>query len=104
MLPPGPITWLGFSQGVATAARWSANGLPAPRRLVFWGGLLPEDIPATRLIGIPVTFVVGERDQWAPPARIEAQAAVLRAAGVGVEVVAFDGGHRISAEVLSTLV
>lgn len=104
LIPPVPITVLGFSQGVATAARWAVNGAPAPRRLVCWGGLLPEDVPASRLAAIPVTFVVGSRDEWAPPGRVEAQAAVLRAAGVEVEVLPFDGGHEIAAEVVAALV
>jgi predicted esterase len=104
LIPPVPITVLGFSQGVATAARWAVSGAPAPRRLVCWGGLLPEDLPAPRLAAIPVTFVVGHRDEWAPPGRVEAQAAMLRAAGVAVEVLPFDGGHEIAAEVLAALV
>jgi predicted esterase len=103
VVPPVPLTLLGFSQGVATAVRWAASGTPAPTRLVCWGGLLPEDVPAAGLSAVPVTFVVGERDEWAPPERVEAQAAALGAAGVSVEVVRFDGGHEIESEVLASL-
>jgi predicted esterase len=103
VIPPVPLTVLGFSQGVATAARWVIGGAIAPRRLVCWGGVLPEDVSAARLAAIPVTFVVGDRDDWASPARIEAQAEALRAAGVSVEVVAFDGGHELNPEVLRSL-
>jgi dienelactone hydrolase len=66
VIPPVPLTLLGFSQGVATAVRWAASGTAAPKRLVCWGGLLPEDVPAAGLSAFPVTFVVGERDEWAP--------------------------------------
>ena len=104
LIPSVPLTILGFSQGVATASRWVAHSVPPPRRLVCWGGLLPDDISAPRLAGIPVTFVVGSRDEWAPPGRVEAQAAMLRAAGVAVELVPFDGGHEIAVEVLAALV
>jgi predicted esterase len=104
LLPPVPLTLFGFSQGVATAARWVVSGTPAPRRLVCWGGLLPEDITAAGFAAVPVTFVVGDRDEWAPPERVEAQAAALRAEGVAVEVISFDGGHEIRAEVLEALV
>ena len=104
LIPPVPLTILGFSQGVATAARWAANGVPALRRLVCWGGLLPEDVPAAGLSALPVTFVVGERDEWAPIARVEEQAAALRATGASVQVVPFHGGHELNSEVLLSLV
>ena len=104
LVPPVPLTVLGFSQGVATAARWAVATSPAPVRLVAWGSLLPEEIPAARLAAMRVTYVVGEQEAWAPPAAVEAQAAALGNAGVRVEVVRFDGGHEIRAEVLGRLV
>ncbi len=103
LVPPVPLTVLGFSQGVATAARWAVNAAPAPVRLVAWGSLLPEEIPAARLLPIRVTYVVGEQETWAPPATVEAQAAALGGAGVQVDVVRFDGGHEIRPEVLQRL-
>jgi predicted esterase len=104
LVPPVPLTVLGFSQGVATAARWAVATTPAPIRLVCWGGLVPEELPPSRLASIRLTYVVGEREEWAPPAAVEAQAASFRAAGVAVEVVRFDGGHEIRPEVLARLV
>ena len=103
LVPPVPLTVLGFSQGVATAARWAVTTQPAPVRLVAWGSLLPEEIPAARLAPIRVTYVVGEQEAWAPPAAVEAEAAVLKEAGVRVEVVRFAGGHEIRPEVLQRL-
>jgi len=103
VVPPVPLTVLGFSQGVATAARWAVATSPTPVRLVSWGGLLPEEIPAARLAKIRVTYVVGEREEWAPLPAVEAQAASLRSAGVAVEVVEFDGGHEILPEVVLRL-
>jgi predicted esterase len=104
LVPPVPLTVLGFSQGVATAARWAVATTPAPVRLVAWGGLLPEEIPAVRLAPIRVTYVVGEQEAWAPPAAVEAQASALGNGGVRVDIVRFDGGHEIRAEVLGRLV
>ena len=46
VVPPVPLTILGFSQGVATAARWAVCTSPAPVRLIAWGGLVPEEITA----------------------------------------------------------
>jgi predicted esterase len=103
LVPPVPLTVLGFSQGVATAARWAVNAAPAPVRLVAWGSLLPEETPAARLLPIRVTYVVGEQETWAPPPAVEAQAAALGSAGVRADVVRFTGGHEIRPEVLTRL-
>ena len=65
---------------------------------------MPEEIPAARLVPIRLTYVVGEQEEWAPPAAVEAQAAAYRQAGVSVEVHRFDGGHEIRADVLGRLV
>jgi predicted esterase len=95
LVPRVPLTILGFSQGVATAARWAVATSPSPVRLVCWGGLVPEEIPAASLLPIQLTYVVGEREEWAPPPAVESQAASLRSAGVSVQVHRFDGGHEI---------
>jgi len=104
LIPPVPLTVLGFSQGVATAARFATATAPAPHRLVCWGGLVPEDVSPARLSAIRVTLVVGEREEWAPPAAVEAQAVALRAAGVAADVLRFDGGHELRPEVVARLV
>ena len=103
LIPQVPLTVLGFSQGVATAARYAVASTPAPVRLICWGGLVPEEIAPKRLGAIRVTLVVGEREEWAPPAAVEAQAATLRAAGVVAEVLRFNGGHEIRPEVVARL-
>ena len=97
------LTVLGFSQGVATASRWAATTRPPPARLVCWGGLVPEEIPAARLADIRLTYVVGEQEEWAPLPAVEAQAASFRGAGGTVDVVRFDGGHEIRSDVVSRL-
>lgn len=103
LVPELPLTVLGFSQGVATASRWAATTRPPPARLVCWGGLVPEEIPAARLADIRLTYVVGEQEEWAPLPAVEAQAASFRGAGGTVDVVRFDGGHEIRSDVVSRL-
>ncbi len=103
LVPPVPLTIFGFSQGVATATRWAVATVPAPVRLVCWGGLLPPDVPAASLAGIRLTYVVGEREEWASPPAVEAQAAHFAAAGVSVEVIRFDGGHEVRPEIVAQL-
>lgn len=98
---------LGFSQGAATAARWAAFGATRPSSLTLWGGLLPEDLDLValreRLAGAPLTFVVGDADQFRSEERITAQATRLRDAGLEARVVTYAGGHHLSAEVLGSL-
>jgi len=96
LIPPVPLTVLGFSQGVATA--------PVPVRLVCWGGLVPDEIAAASLVPIRLTYVVGEQEEWAPVSAVEAQAAGFRAGGVLVDVIRFEGGHEIRPEVAARLV
>ena len=104
LVPPVPLTVLGFSQGVATAARWAVATTPAPVRLICWGGLVPEEISPASLGTMQLTYVVGEREEWAPPSAVEAQAAGFRAGGMAVEVIRFEGGHEIRPEVAALLV
>jgi predicted esterase len=104
LIPPVPLTILGFSQGVATASRWAVATTPAPVRLICWGGLVPEEIPAGSLLRMRLTYVVGEQEEWAPFQAVEEQAGAFRTAGVAVEVLRFDGGHEIRPEVVAQLV
>jgi len=104
LVPPVPLTVLGFSQGVATASRWAVAATPAPVRLICWGGLVPEELSAASLIPLRLTYVVGTNEEWAPVPAVEAQAASFRAAGVAVEVVEFEGGHEIRPDVVAQLV
>lgn len=45
----GRVTALGFSQGVATAARWVTLGTSRVDRLIVWAGQLPPDLDMDRL-------------------------------------------------------
>ncbi|HEU4700597.1 MAG TPA: hypothetical protein VFS40_15540 [Gemmatimonadales bacterium] len=104
-------TWrvLGFSQGVATAARWTALGAAPVARLVLWGGDLPGDLdleaPAVRarLAAARPVFVAGERDEAVPPAVVEAGAARLARHDIGARLLQHAGGHRLDRALLAEL-
>lgn len=105
--PSAPVWVLGFSQGTATAARWVQHGRVPAARLVCWGGLLPPESDlsagARAFRGVPLTFVVGEHDQYATPTLVSEQRGQLEAAGVPYDLQTFDGGHAISRRALSVL-
>ena len=99
---------LGFSQGVATVARWIARGRAEPDRVVFYAGLLPPDLDATSAARLtrraPLTIALGTGDEFARPVLVAQQEARLNALGIAHETLRFDGGHEIVPEVLTRLV
>jgi predicted esterase len=107
LVPEGlPLHVHGFSQGVSVGARWCVRTSRPVARLVCWAGAMPEDVAADglkRALGRePLHLVVGNRDSRVPPARIEADAERLRAAGVDVKLHQFDGGHWVDEGMLAT--
>lgn len=91
----------GFSQGVAMAYRAAALAGRGCRAVVALGGDVPPDLDDVALASCRrVLAGCGARDTWYPPAKLEADAARLRAAGVSVETVVFDGGHEWGAPFL----
>jgi predicted esterase len=99
------VTVLGFSQGVATAARWVAMGKSRIDRFVAWAGQIPPDLdPAVfgKLAG-GVTMVVGSEDEYKSWITEGDHDARLVAAGVTPKMVTFDGGHRMDRLTLEAL-
>ncbi|MFQ5535926.1 MAG: alpha/beta hydrolase [Gemmatimonadota bacterium] len=95
----GSITILGFSQGVATAARWAVLGKVRPVRLILWGDTLPPDLDpdraADRLSGVEILRVRGREDGALEPDRMEEEERVLTRAGLQSPIVSYPGGHDI---------
>jgi len=107
--PNADLVVLGFSQGGATAARWSdaraAAGAP-PAWLILWGSALPEEVDLSLtapLRSVPLTLVVGDRDRWVTPKVVAAQRGRLASADFPVDVRIYSGGHRLDDGVLAEL-
>jgi len=102
--PNARLSALGFSQGVATVARWAAATTLAIDQLVFWGAPLPDDLDwlaaERRFATIRLTFVAGDRDRVLPPQVLEDQRARLERHGLDCAVVGFEGGHDVHADAL----
>ena len=91
------VTVLGFSQGVATAARWIATGKSRVDRFVAWSRQLPPDVDPSvyaKLAG-GITMVAGTTDEYATWIAEGNHDSRMVAAGVTPKVVTFDGGHRM---------
>ena len=109
---PGPVlprlVVLGFSQGVAAAARWTVLGRTRPARLILWGDFVPPDLDlaaaARAWRDTEVVLVRGRRDHvFADPKAGEAEAERLRAAGLEPRRVGYDGGHDTDPRVLAAV-
>ncbi len=104
-----PLHVLAFSQGTATACRWlaarAASGAAPARRLVLWAGDTPPDLDldAAWLRATRVTLVAGRSDPFVTPERFAELEARLTTSGVRLDVVRFDGAHRVDAGTLAAV-
>ena len=100
------VTALGFSQGVATVARWLSHTRVPVDRAIFWAGSVPDDVSLTAnsaLRRAEVLLVLGSRDEYATAERVARQTAAFRAADKSFTQIEFEGGHRLDDETLRTL-
>lgn len=101
------VAVLGFSQGVATAARWVARGGVSVRRLVLWAGGLPPDLDLAQfraaLVDGALTLVLGSRDPYLSAAARASEERRLRDSVIPYQVLAFDGGHELDSDLLIQL-
>jgi predicted esterase len=108
--PGGPdarVVVLGFSQGVATAARWVAGEGVRADDLVLWGGLLSREVEEVdmreRIAGVRVHLVAGEKDPHLSPSEVREEEARLAGWGIACRVMTYPGGHDIEESALKEL-
>ncbi len=101
------LTVLGFSQGVATVARWAVQGRTRPDHLILWAERLPPEIDlgagAEELAAVErISVVAGLKD-------LEAQRVLplekerFQRLGLKYRLHSFDGGHHLDEETLRVL-
>jgi predicted esterase len=97
----------GFSQGVATVARWVARGGVDPDRVVLYAGVLPPELDAEGAGRLsrrsPMTIALGTSDEFAGPELVASQEARLRDLRVPHTTIRFEGGHEVLPDVLDRL-
>ena len=93
------IHCMGFSQGVAAACRWAANGKTDIKRLVLWGGSMPPELDHELLLDrwsdVHVDLVHGDADDVVPESVLLQSQAKLRAGHVDFGTTIFSGGHAL---------
>lgn len=90
---PKTLVFLGFSQGVAMAARAAAFAGANPAGLVLIGGDLPPDVTEDSSVMLPpVLLCRGWRDEWYTEEKFKKDLSYLEATATVTPLV-FDGGH-----------
>ncbi len=104
---PPIVGVLAFSQGVATAMRWIANGGVKPRTFVVWAGGLASDVQEDRMTeglrDTQVWLIAGDRDRFASLDMRATVLETLRGYDVDTQEVMFSGDHHLDAGVLTML-
>lgn len=105
--PGATLRVLGFSQGAATASRWTAYGSTAVDELILWSGGLPPDLElerwAERLRDTRVTLVRGQQDDLLAPEAMEETESRLDEHGLSYRRLTHAGGHELDAGTLDRI-
>ena len=103
----GPTVLLGFSQGVATAARWACRGVAAFDAHVFWAGVFPPDLDMEAEVAplrrVPTWVALGDADPFFKEDLLTGTSERFAAAGIDHDLVRFTGAHHIDADALGQI-
>jgi predicted esterase len=98
---------LGFSQGVATVARWLHGTKVKTDRLVIWSGSLPPEFAREELrqrwAGLRIDLVHGDDDELVGEEKLLGNESQLRGAGLEFRTHRFPGGHELDSVILERL-
>ncbi len=99
------LSVLGFSQGVATAWRWTLRSRHTVQRLVAFGGGIPPDLElaAPKLRALQVVVATGEHDESFPPQAANADVERLAGVAASCERHVHGRGHELDSTVLARL-
>ncbi len=100
------VTVLGFSQGVATGARWLCRGRARADAFIAWAGPFPPELDGDAvapLRALRFVRVLGDEDEMAVPDVVAAEDARMRTLGLQAESVRFAGGHALHRDTLLAL-
>jgi phospholipase/carboxylesterase len=101
-LPPDAVALMGFSQGAMVSLYAGLHRRTPPRAILAYAGALLDPALPARADRPPVLLVHGEADAVVPAEASAQAAAVLRAAGVAVELLTIPGlGHGLDDQGLS---
>lgn len=102
------VTVLGFSQGAYTACRWLTKGRSKIKRLILWGGGVPQDVDLefhkNLFNSLNLEIVIGNEDQFISEEQLEKEIKRFEAIKLNYKIIRFNGKHEIKAEILRQLI
>lgn len=102
-----PVTLLGFSQGVATVARWALYGSVQFQRMILWAGILPPDMDfelgKDKVRGKEVIQVYGRQDPFINAGRLEEMKRLCDQLEITPQIIEYNGKHEIDESVLGQI-
>jgi predicted esterase len=105
--PEIPLIAFGFSQGVATIARWIGHTESPISIAIFWAGAFPPDLNPielqTKFKEIQAYCFIGDKDEYIGAPEIEKAKVHYAAIGLSPEWKVFSGGHVIIKEELQRI-
>jgi predicted esterase len=88
------LVFNGFSQGVSMAFRAAVTSRIRTSGVIACGGDVPPELDVDSLSRIPFVLLGrGSSDEWYSEEKLASDERRLRAAGVAVQVLRFEGGH-----------
>ncbi len=103
--PSVKVILFGFSQGCATQMRWILRGMPDYNHLIFWGGILPEDVDYQPIMPYfeskKLTFICGDNDEFINQEGIQKHFVLAKEKGLTMDFVGFEGKHEVLTDVLT---
>ena len=101
------ISVLGFSQGVATAFRWIADGKIKPHRFIIASGMIPPDVSteahSSLFTGLELSYITGDSDPFRNEEEVKAFLKQFKDWGIPLKQKVFNGGHRIDLSSVKSL-
>lgn len=102
-----PVTLFGFSQGVATVARWALYGSVEFQRMILWAGILPPDMDfelgKDKVRHKEVIQIYGKQDPFINTDRLEEMMKLCGQLEITPKIIEYDGKHEVEENVLEQI-
>ena len=104
---PDRIVIAGFSQGGATATRWTCQGISKIDNLILWAAVYPPDLNfeahSQTLNSLNFRIVIGDDDEFISESELLEHTNLLDEKGINYEIIRYNGTHKINSDTLSSL-
>lgn len=100
------ITFLGFSQGGATASRFLAQSQFQVHQFILWAAVFPPDIDQSKFNFFAHTknyFVIGDSDEYYKAEDIVKEEEKMNALNISMKFVRYTGNHNLDMNVLQSI-